>query len=64
MSKKKKNPSMYRLVMLVFQEKLKCKNTFDAGLNKKVVMADGNISGYQPYLFYAVGVIYTDSMYT
>lgn len=49
--------------MLVFREKLECMNTFDASLNKNFVMADGNISGYQPYLFYATGVIYTAYIY-
>ena len=43
--------------MLVFQEKLMCVSTFGASLNKNFVMADVNISGFQPYLFYEGGVI-------
>jgi len=38
-------------------------NTFDVSLNKNFVRADGNISGYQTYLFYAGGVIYTAYIY-
>jgi hypothetical protein len=52
---KKKN---FRLVMLIFKEKLKCRDIFDASINKNFVMADGNISGNNPYLFYASGEKY------
>jgi hypothetical protein len=52
---KKEKISIFRVVTLVFQEKLKCRNIFDASLNKNFIMADGNISGYNPYLFYAGG---------
>lgn len=49
--------------MLVFLEKLRCMNTFNANLKKNFVRADGNISGYQTYPFYAGGVIYTAYTY-
>lgn len=48
---------------MVFLEKLRCLNTFNASLNNNFVRADGNTAGYQTYLFYAGGVIYTAYIY-